>query len=71
MNIDILYRPTAVENLLAGRIWPAGRRLPMHDLKVNGVSDRSTNRPKVLCKHKKRKCGSNACGKKTLCVEMG
>ena len=33
MNIDILYRPTALENLLAGRIWPAGRRLPMHVLK--------------------------------------
>ena len=32
MNIDILYRPTALENLLAGRIWPAGRRLPMHGL---------------------------------------
>ena len=30
MNIDILHRPTALENLLAGRIWPAGRRLPMH-----------------------------------------
>ena len=33
MNIDILHRPTALENLLAGRIWPAGRRLPMHDLR--------------------------------------
>ena len=33
MNIDILHRPTALENLLAGRIWPAGRRLPMHALK--------------------------------------
>ena len=32
MNIDILHRPTALENLLAGRIWPAGRRLPMHEL---------------------------------------
>ena len=54
MNIDILHRPTALENLLAGRmrslggpiekpwraglkalagrIWPAGRRLPMHVL---------------------------------------
>ena len=32
MNNDILHRPTALENLLAGRIWPAGRRLPMHDL---------------------------------------
>ena len=32
MNIDILHRPTALENLLAGRIWPAGRRLPMHAL---------------------------------------
>ena len=32
MNIDILRRPTALENLLAGRIWPAGRRLPMHAL---------------------------------------
>ena len=32
MNIDILHRPTALENLLAGRIWPAGRRLPMHGL---------------------------------------
>ena len=30
MNIDILHRPTALENLLAGRIWPTGRRLPMH-----------------------------------------
>ena len=30
MNIDILHRPTALENLLAGRIWHAGRRLPMH-----------------------------------------
>ena len=30
MNINILHRPTALENLLAGRIWPAGRRLPMH-----------------------------------------
>ena len=29
MNIDILHGPTALENLLAGRIWPAGRRLPM------------------------------------------
>ena len=27
MNIDILHRPTALENLLAGR------RLPMHALK--------------------------------------
>ena len=33
MNIDILHKPTALENLLAGRIWPAGRRLPMHALK--------------------------------------
>ena len=40
MNIDKLHRPTALENLLAGqmrslagRIWPAGRRLPMHELK--------------------------------------
>ena len=32
MNIDILHRPTALENLLAGRIWPAGRRLPLHGL---------------------------------------
>ena len=32
MNIDILHRPTALETLLAGRIWPAGRRLPMHVL---------------------------------------
>ena len=34
MNIDILHvhRPTALENLLAGRIWPAGRRLPMRGL---------------------------------------
>ena len=32
MNIDILHRPTALENSLAGRIWPAGRRLPMHGL---------------------------------------
>ena len=32
MNIDILHRPTALENLLAGRIWPAGRRLPMNGL---------------------------------------
>ena len=39
MNIDILHRPTALENLLAGRMrslggpdWPAGRRLPMHAL---------------------------------------
>ena len=32
MNIDILHRPTALENLLAGRIWPADRRLPMYDL---------------------------------------
>ena len=29
MNIDILHRPTALENLLAGRIWPAGCRF-MH-----------------------------------------
>ena len=29
MNIDILHRPTAQE-ALAGRIWPAGRRFPMH-----------------------------------------
>ena len=35
MNIDILHRPTALENLLAGRIWPAGHRLPMHDLNQN------------------------------------
>ena len=34
MNIDILHRPTALENLLAGRIWPAGRRLPMHAIHV-------------------------------------
>ena len=34
MNIDILHRPTALENLLAGRIWPMGRRLPMHGLDV-------------------------------------
>ena len=32
MNIDKLHRPVALENLLAGRIWPAGRRLPMHVL---------------------------------------
>ena len=32
MNIDILHRPTALENLLVGRIWPAGCRLPMHAL---------------------------------------
>ena len=32
MNIDILHRPTDLENLLAGRIWPAGCRLPMHDV---------------------------------------
>ena len=32
MNIDILHRSTALRNLLAGRIWPAGRRLPMHGL---------------------------------------
>ena len=35
MNIDILHRPKALENLLAGRIWPAGRRLPMHALPSN------------------------------------
>ena len=34
MNIDILHRPTALENLLAGRIWRAGRRLPMHEIEV-------------------------------------
>ena len=26
MNIDILHRPTALENLLAGRIWPVKLR---------------------------------------------
>ena len=45
MNIDILHRPTALENLfaylragwetLAGRIWHAGRRLPLHGLEAN------------------------------------
>ena len=35
MNIDILHRPTALGNLLAGRIWPAGRRLPMHALRLS------------------------------------
>ena len=34
MNIDIFHRPIALENLLAGRIWPAGRRLPMHGLEL-------------------------------------
>ena len=38
MNIDILHRPTAVENLLAGRIWPAGRRLLMHAIKYFNLS---------------------------------
>ena len=42
MNIDILHRPTALENLLAGRIWPAGLRLPMHGLK------QKSNESKVL-----------------------
>ena len=42
MNIDILHRPTALENLLAGRIWPAGRRLPMQGLK------QKSNESKVL-----------------------
>ena len=39
MNNDIIHRPTALENLLAGRIWPAGRRLPMHVLEHDHVID--------------------------------
>ena len=42
MNIDILHRPTALANLLAGRMrslggpdLARGRRLPMHDLVHN------------------------------------
>ena len=37
MSIDILHRPTALEKLLAGRIWPADRRLPMHGLSGEGA----------------------------------
>ena len=43
MNIDILHRPTALRNLLAGRIWPAGRRLPMHGIdNTNIVGDKGS-----------------------------
>ena len=48
MNIDILHRPTALENLLADRIWPAGRRLPMHAL--NHVRDKKlTGSSQLAC----------------------